>query len=190
MSENEEDETIARSLYWSNDRACEVFSTDHPARKYLVTFYETRGEVCGRDIDWPNHPRIEQEWESKLLKRPFSFSLFAYIFLGYSLTVEEWFDVCYARSVSICEEKRVAQFAMQQELIEECRHAAERDNNAEILRFLQLSQALLKLGIQAIAHRINMTFDEVLEHWGQDSISAADAFIQNNSPRKSSCNEK
>lgn len=175
MNKSSDDE---RSLTWSNDRVYAEFPTHHPARLYLVRFYEVREEVCGRDIAWPDRARIEQEWVSKLLQRKFSFSAFAYCFISLTLTMDEWFDDHFSTTPSEWEQRCIAQFAMKQTLLDECAEAAEREENTAILEYVHLVRSVLELGIEATAHRISTTKSELIAQWGQEPQLAAHAWLE------------
>jgi len=135
---------------------------------YLVRFYQVRQEVCGRDISWPSQPRIEQEWDSVLLQKRFSFSAFAYCFISLTLTMDEWFDDRFYSSPSEWEKQCIAQLAMKQMLRDESAVSARCQGNDAILHFVEMVRSLLEMGIAATAHRIGATKNKLIGRWGQE----------------------
>jgi hypothetical protein len=135
-----------RDLLRSNDEVYASFPGNHPARTYLLEFYRVRDEVCGRDIAWPKRPSVEQEWDSLLLQRSFSFSAFAYCFVSYTLVMGEWFDDRFSQVPSEPEKEFISQLQMKLVLLQECADAANSHDNAEILRFVEMVRSMLAMG--------------------------------------------
>ncbi len=175
-----------RDLLRSNDQVYSSFPSDHPARMYLLEFFRVRDEVCGRDIAWAERPSIEQEWDSSLLQRPFSFSAFAYCFVSYTLVMEEWFDDRFSEVPSDSEKEYIRQLQMKLALLQECANAARSDDNDEILRFVEMVRSLLVMGTEAIAHRIGMTRDALVAECGMEPRAAAESWLASNTPHENS----
>lgn len=161
-----------------NDRIYAEYHADHPARKFLMTFYDVRKEVCGRDIEFPNRPAIDQSWTSRLLSRPFSFSSYAYCFVSYTLTLGEWCDESFAAVPSPSEQAFIARWKLKHALLGECLAVATEAGNREIVRFVALARSLLDLQMAAIAERIKLTDEEILDRWGVSAEAAAQSWLK------------
>lgn len=151
---------------------------DHPGRKFIIRFHEVQDLVCGRDIAWPGRPRIQQEWQSRLLSRTFSFSSFAYSFLNVTITMEEWFDEPFARSLSPSELHWAALFEFKMALLTECDHAAAIDGNEEIRRFVREVRVVLEMYMHAIAHRVGRTTSNIIDEHGKSAELGARLFLR------------
>jgi len=145
-----------------------------------------RREVCGRDIEWPGRPRIDQDWFSQLLQKPFSFSSYAYCFISYDLTLDGWFLAEFASAPSPGEQYRISQFQMKQALLAECAQAASADENEAILTFVELTRSVIEVDIDATAHRLKLPREALLDRWGVSAEVAAQAWIEESWPRKPS----
>lgn len=167
----------SRKRFQSNKRIYDEFPADHPARRYLIEFGELRREVCGREIDWPDCPGIDQAWYSPLLQRNFSFSSFAYSFISYTLLLDEWFDEQFQDCLSGAERGRIEYHFFWNALLSECEVAAAVEGNDPILQFIALTRANLDLGIAATAYRLNTTSEELLRQWGEEPVAAAKRFL-------------
>jgi hypothetical protein len=160
------------------------FSEDHPVRRYWIEFHRVQHEVCGRDIEWPGRPRIEQEWFSQLLQKPFSFSSYAYCFISCDIHLDGWFLAEFENTPSPIEQYHIRQFQMKQTLLAECAQAAAADKNEPILTFVELARSVLELAIDATAHRLNLPRETLLKRWGVPAEVAAREWLEANYPQR------
>ena len=161
------------------------FPEGHPVRRYWIEFHRVQREVVGRDIEWPGRPRIDQEWFSQLLQKPFSFSSYAYCFISCDINLAGWSLTEFENSPSPIEQHHIQQFQMKQALLTECAQAAAADKNEPILTFVELARSVLELDIDATAHRLNLTRETLLKSWGVPAEAAAQTWIAESWPRKS-----
>jgi len=174
----------ASPRFSSQKRVFAEFPEGHPVRRYWIEFHRVQREVCGRDIEWPGRPRIEQEWFSQLLQKPFSFSSYAYCFISCAIHLDGWSLAESENIPSPIEQHHVQQFQMKQTLLAECAQAAAADTNDPILTFVELTRSVLELDIDATAHRLNLSRETLLNRWGVSADVAAQAWIEENWPRE------
>jgi len=106
----------------------------------------------GHEIEWPGQEAFEQQWQSRLIGRKFSFSTYAYCFLSFDLILEEWIS----RPPRVTEHERrlVAAIPLQETLLDECELAAKEQANDLVLNRLPQIRRFNRLRLESIARRL------------------------------------
>lgn len=112
------------------------FSADHPAKEMFVRHDLCRKNCAGREIAWPNQTPVEQEWFSTTEKRSFSFSSLIYSFICFSPDYRGWKEDAPPESLRDVDRGAIEQLRRIIAIINECKAAATKDKNHEILNLL------------------------------------------------------
>lgn len=126
----------AREFGLAERRVRREFSANHPAKEKLVRHTLCRMNGTGRDIPWPNRPRIEQDFFSQTMGRPFSFSSYAYIHLCFDPDYRGWTQAAPPPKFSDSDRDSVFRLRNELAILAECHEAAVHDNNLQMLEIL------------------------------------------------------
>ena len=133
----------------------------HPAKQTIIAHAECRRDCVGHEIEWPGQETFEQDWQSCLLGRRFSFSSYAYCFLSFDLILKEWIS----RPLHVTNDERwlVAAIPLQDALLGECEVAAKEQSNDLVLNRLPQIRGFNGLRLESIARRLEDDGLEMLE---------------------------
>ena len=127
----------------------EIFNLpeSHPARRFLCAFIECRRNCVGREC---SDDPIDQEWFSECDRHAWSYSRFAYEFLSFDIVLDGW--LTHAEKRTPDEQSWLVQLPRFRQLLNECKSAAECDNNraifpviAQVLRMFELWEQMYYL---------------------------------------------
>jgi hypothetical protein len=125
--------------------------SDHPARMFLAAFIDCRASCVGCEIDSPDCNPIEQVWFSQIERKECRFSEFAYKYLSFDIVLDGWLTGAHEMT-----ESELAHLDMLPHLgalLAECKAAAEKSGNEEILPLLSKVGHLLDLWEKSILLR-------------------------------------
>jgi hypothetical protein len=118
------------------ERLVRSFSPDHPAKERLVRHALCLKHCAGREIAWPDRPRIEQEWHSVAEQREYSFSSLIYCIICYNPDYQGWTESAPPKNLSDEDQGAINHMPRLLAILNECRAAATQDKNDEILTLL------------------------------------------------------
>jgi len=123
------------------------FAETHPARAVLEARWKCQRECAGCELD-----DIDQEWQSEIDNRRWTFSGFVYSYVCFDLVLRGWLD----RPPQLAEDE-VGVFdhvARLRSLLTECQEAAARDRNHPVLEMIPMVFRFLDLWEEAVRLRI------------------------------------
>lgn len=127
----------------------------HPARRFLEAFIACRCECVGREIEYDDRRQIaitDQQWISSVDGRLCRFSSFAYESLAFDIVL----DGCLSDAPAMTESEAndLRELPRLKKLMLECKDAALRDQNHEVLAMTECVVAMLDLWENCIKSRI------------------------------------
>lgn len=135
-------------------RALNNLPESHIARRTVIAHDECRRSCVGKEIAWPGRESesFDQEWYSELLGREFSFSSFAYCFISFTLTMEEWIN--HPPTVTDVEKDDLIRLPLLLILLDECEAAATRDENRSVISCISKARDFFNLWRESILLRV------------------------------------
>ena len=127
--------------------------SDHPARRFLAEFTDCRMLCVGREIGGPDSRPIEQVWFSEIEDKECSFSEFAYKYLSFDVVLDGW--LTNATEMTASERDVLEKLPHVRGLLAECKIAANKAGNEEILLLTAKVEHLFDLWEQSIRLRLS-----------------------------------
>lgn len=126
----------------------------HPARRFLEAFIACRRECVGREIviEGSGRKPIDQAWVSATDGATWAFSKFAYTFLSFDLVLDGWLSR--ARTLTPSETAALRQIPLLRRLMHECKEAALKSGNTDVLALTDRVIEVLDLWEQCIRSRV------------------------------------
>jgi hypothetical protein len=120
----------------------------HPARRFLCAFMECCRDCIG--LEASDDP-IDQQWFSESRGEVWSYSKFAYTYLAFDIVLDGWLTHSPQRTPN--EQHWLNQLVHWRELLDECKLAAECNDNRDILPVIQQVLRMFDLWEQCILAR-------------------------------------
>jgi hypothetical protein len=122
---------MTKNYVRSMNRPLFDLSDEHPARRFLEAFVECRKCCIGLELDWPDRKGIDQQWHSEVDRQDWKYSSFAYRFLAFDIRLDGWLEN--SPELTQDEKSDLERLPYLHALIRECRAAAVKDHNIEMV---------------------------------------------------------
>lgn len=132
------------------ERLVRTFPSDHPAKDLLIRHSQCRKNCAGREIAWPKQQPIEQEWFSITEQRKFTFSGLIYGFICFNADYQGWTQTAPPERLRDEDHWAIKQLPRMIALVNECKAAATKNKNAEILKLCPFVEAYLEASCRCI----------------------------------------